>query len=145
MTKIMITGAGSGLNKGAALELAKRDHTVIACVENFPQGRALELETRERGLKLQIEKLDVTHQGDRMSALAWNVDTLVNGAGILEGGALVDIPADKVRRQFEVNVFGPLQLTQEIARQMIARRNGRIVFVSSAVGILVGPFVGAYS
>ena len=108
MTKIMITGAGSGLNKGAAFELARRGHAVIACVENFAQHRALELETRALNLALQIEKLDVTHEGDRNSALAWNVDTLVNGAGILEGGAIVDIPSENVQRQFEVNVFGPL-------------------------------------
>jgi NAD(P)-dependent dehydrogenase (short-subunit alcohol dehydrogenase family) len=144
MSKIMITGAGSGLNKGAALELVKRGHAVIACVEDYVQRRALELEARTLGAKLQIEKLDVTQEGDRKNALTWNVDVLVNGAGILEGGALVDIPAENVQRQFEVNVFGPLQLTQGIARQMVARRDGRIVFVSSVVGILVGPFVGAY-
>lgn len=144
MTKIMITGAGSGLNKGAALELAKRGHTVIACVENYAQRRALEIETRDQGFDLRIEKLDVTEEGDRRNALSWNVDVLVNGAGILEGGALVDIPAENLQRQFEVNVFGPLRLTQGIARQMVARRGGRIVFVSSVVGILVGPFVGAY-
>ncbi len=145
MSKIMITGAGSGLNKGAALELARRGHAVIACVENYPQRRALELETRALGVELQLEKLDVTQAGDRRRALSWNVDVLVNGAGILEGGALIDVPAENVRRQFEVNVFGPLQLSQGVARQMVARRGGRIVFVSSVVGILVGPFVGAYA
>lgn len=145
MSKIMITGAGSGLNKGAALELVRRGHTVIACVENYPQRRALEIETRDLGGQLRIEKLDVTHEGDRRNALSWDVEVLVNGAGILEGGALVDVPAENVQRQFDVNVFGPLQLTQGIARQMVARRAGRIVFVSSVVGILVGPFVGAYA
>jgi short-subunit dehydrogenase len=140
----MITGAGSGLNNGAALELAARGHDVIACVENYPQLRALEIQTKERGVKLRIEKLDVTHEGDRKRATSWDVDVLVNGAGIIEGGALVDIPDENVRRQFEVNVFGPLQLTQGIARKMVARRSGKIIFMSSVVGILSGPFVGTY-
>jgi NAD(P)-dependent dehydrogenase (short-subunit alcohol dehydrogenase family) len=140
----MITGAGSGLNNGAALELAARGHAVIACVENYPQLRALEIETKKRGVKLRIEKLDVTHEGDRRRAASWDVDVLVNGAGIIEGGALIDIPDENVRRQFEVNVFGPLQLTQGIARKMVARRSGKIIFLSSVVGILSGPFVGAY-
>lgn len=144
MTNIMITGAGSGLNNGAALELAARGHDIIACVENYPQLRALEIQTKERGVKLRIEKLDVTHEGDRKRAASWDVDVLVNGAGIIEGGALVDIPDENVRRQFEVNVFGPLQLTQGIARKMVARRSGKIIFMSSVVGILSGPFVGAY-
>jgi hypothetical protein len=140
----MITGAGSGLNNGAALELAKRGCDVIACVEIYPQARSLEIQAKALGVDLRIEKIDVTKEGDRRRAASWDVDVLVNGAGIIEGGAVVDIPPENVRRQFEVNVFGPLQLTQGIARKMIARRRGRIIFMSSVVGILSGPFVGAY-
>jgi NAD(P)-dependent dehydrogenase (short-subunit alcohol dehydrogenase family) len=145
MTTILITGAGSGLNNGAAFELAKRGHDVIACVENFPQVRALEIEAKKRDVKLRIEKLDVTREGDRRRAISWDVDVLVNGAGIIEGGAIVDIPGENLRRQFEVNVVGPVHLTQGVARKMIARRSGKIIFVSSVVGILCGPFVGAYA
>jgi len=124
--------------------LARRGHDVIACVENYPQLRALEIQARDQGLALRIEKIDVTHEGDRRRAATWHVDVLVNGAGIIEGGAIVDIPGENIRRQFEVNVFGPVLLTQGIARKMVARRSGRIIFISSVVGILSGPFVGAY-
>jgi len=145
MTTILITGAGSGLNNGAALLLAEQGHDVIACVEIHPQARALQLQAKARGVKLRIEKLDVTKEGDRRRAISWDVDVLVNGAGIAEGGAVIDIPAENVRRQFDVNVFGPLLLTQGIARKMVERRAGRIIFMSSVVGILTGPFVGTYS
>jgi len=145
MTRVMITGAGSGLNKGAALELARRGFQVIACVENYPQLRALEIEAEENELPIEIEKLDVTREGDRKRAASLDVDILVNGAGILEGGAVVDIPSENLRWQFEVNLFGPLFLTQAIARKMASRRSGRIVFMSSVVGVLTGPFVGAYA
>jgi NAD(P)-dependent dehydrogenase (short-subunit alcohol dehydrogenase family) len=144
MTTIMITGAGSGLNNGAALELARRGHDVIACVEIYPQARALELQAKALGVNLHVEKVDVTKEGDRRRAMSWDVDVLVNGAGIIEGGAIVDIPGENIRRQFEVNVVGPVLLTQGIARKMIARRTGRIIFMSSVVGILSGPFVGIY-
>ena len=144
MKTILITGAGSGLNNGAALELARRGHDVIACVEIYPQVRALEIQAKALGVSLRIEKIDVTEEGDRRRAASWDIDVLVNGAGIIEGGAIVDIPAENMRRQFEVNVFGPVQLTQSIARKMIARRSGKIIFMSSVVGILSGPFVGAY-
>jgi len=63
----------------------------------------------------------VTNDGDRRKALAWNVEILVNNAGVLEGGSVVDIPALNVRREFEVNVIGPLLLTQGIAKQMVKR------------------------
>jgi hypothetical protein len=145
MSTILITGAGSGLNNGAAIELAKRGNDVIACVENFPQLRALELQAKDQGVALRIEKIDVTEEGDRRRAASFDVDILVNGAGILEGGAIVDIPGENIRRQFEVNVVGPMLLTQGIARKMVARRRGRIVFFSSVVGILCGPFVGTYA
>jgi NAD(P)-dependent dehydrogenase (short-subunit alcohol dehydrogenase family) len=144
MTTVLITGAGSGLNNGAAFELAARGYDVIACAEIYPQVRALELQAKERGVKLRIEKLDVTKKGDRRRAISWNVDVLVNGAGIIEGGAIVDVPGENMRRQFEVNVIGPVLLTQGIARKMIKRRSGKIIFMSSVVGILSGPFVGIY-
>ena len=145
MTSIMITGAGSGLNNGAALELSERGYEVVACVESFPQLRALELQAKERDVSLRIEKIDVTKEGDRLRATSFDVDVLVNGAGIIEGGAIVDIPGENLRRQFEVNVIGPVLLTQGIARKMVARRRGKIIFMSSVVGILCGPFVGAYA
>jgi NAD(P)-dependent dehydrogenase (short-subunit alcohol dehydrogenase family) len=144
MTTVLITGAGSGLNNGAAFELASRGYDVIACAEIYPQVRALELQAKERGVKLRIEKLDVTREGDRRRAISWDVDVLVNGAGIIEGGAIVDVPGENMRRQFEVNVIGPVLLTQGIARKMIKRRSGKIIFMSSVVGILSGPFVGIY-
>lgn len=144
MKTILITGAGSGLNNGAALELAERGYDVIACVEIYPQVRALELQAKERGVKLRIEKIDVTKEGDRRRAMSWDVDVLVNGAGIIEGGAIVDIPGENMRRQFEVNIIGPVLLTQGIAKKMIKRRGGKIIFMSSVVGILSGPFVGIY-
>ena len=102
MTTIMITGAGSGLNNGAALELAEHGYDVIACVEIYPQVRALEMQAKERGVNLRIEKIDVTLEGDRRRAMSWDVDVLVNGAGIIEGGAIVDIPRENMRRQFAV-------------------------------------------
>jgi NAD(P)-dependent dehydrogenase (short-subunit alcohol dehydrogenase family) len=70
---------------------------------------------------------------------------LLNNAGVSEGGAAADIPEERLRRQFEVNVFGPVLLTQGIARRMAARRRGRIVFMSSVAGLTVDPFTGAYA
>src|SRR5262245_4330642 len=143
MTTIFITGAGSGLNNGAALELAARGFEVIAGVEIYPQVRTLEIQAKERGVNLRIEKIDITKEGDRRRAASWDIDVLVNGAGIIEGGAIVDIPAENMLRQFEVSVFGAVLLTQGIAKKMIAKRSGKIIFMSSVVGILSGPFVGS--
>ncbi len=145
MKKVLITGAGTGLGHGTAMQLAEKGFDVIAAVEIYAQVQPLKREAAARGVSLQVEKLDVTVEGDRKKALAWNVEILVNNAGVLEGGSVLDVPASNMRHEFEVNVIGPLLLTQGIAKQMVKRGKGRIVWVSSREGINVNPFTGIYS
>src|SRR5215468_9625581 len=116
MKKVLITGSGTGFGHEVAMRMAKKGFDVIAAVEIYAQVQALKREAAARGVSLQVEKLDVTNDGDRRKALAWNVEILVNNAGVLEGGSTVDIPAFNIRHQFEVNVTGPLLLTQGIAK-----------------------------
>ena len=145
MKRILITGAGSGFGQEVSLRLAEKGFDVIAAVEIYAQVQPLKREAAARGVRLQVEKLDVTDEGDRKKALAWNVEILVNNAGVLEGGSVIDVPAFNIRREFEVNVIGPLLLTQGIAKQMVKRRQGRVVWVSSREGLNVNPFTGIYS
>jgi NAD(P)-dependent dehydrogenase (short-subunit alcohol dehydrogenase family) len=145
MKKVLITGSGTGFGHEVAMRMAEKGFDVIASVEIYAQVQTLKREAAARGVSLQVEKLDVTNDGDRRKALAWNVEILVNNAGVLEGGSVVDIPALNVRREFEVNVVGPLLLTQGIAKQMVKRGEGRIVWVSSREGLNVNPFTGIYS
>jgi len=145
MNTVLITGAGTGFGHEVAMRMAEKGFDVIAAVEIYAQVQTLKRQAAKRGVTLQIEKLDVTDDGDRRKALAWNVEILVNNAGVLEGGSVVDIPALNIRREFEVNVIGPLLLTQGIAKQMVRRGKGRIVWVSSREGLNVNPFTGIYS
>lgn len=145
MKTVLITGAGTGFGNEAAMRLAEKGFDVIAGVEIYPEVEILENQAKQRGVTLKIEKLDVTNEGDRRKALGWNVEILVNNAGMLEGGAVIDIPGENMRHEFEVNVIGPLLLTQGITKQMIKRGQGRVVWVSSREGINVNPFTGIYS
>ncbi|MBV0888769.1 SDR family oxidoreductase [Komagataeibacter oboediens] len=142
---VLITGAGSGFGREIALRLAARQWAVIAGVQIPSQIFALHAEAERRGVHLQVEKLDVTNAADRDRFNEVDVDVLLNNAGIGEGGSMVDIPEATLRRQFEVNVTGPVMLTQAIARRMVARRAGKIVFMSSCAGLTSDPFTGAYS
>ena len=132
MKTVLVTGAGTGFGNEAAMRLAEKGFDVIAAVEIYPQVEILESQAKERGVTVKIEKLDVTNEGDRRKALNWNVDILVNNAGMLEGGAIVDIPGENIRHEFEVNVVGPLLLTQGITRQMnqARPRSGRLGIVA---------------
>jgi NAD(P)-dependent dehydrogenase (short-subunit alcohol dehydrogenase family) len=79
-------------------------------------------------------------------ACSWEFDVLVNNAGIDEGGPIAEIPLDLVRRNFEVNVFAPLALTQQVVKKWVAAgTRGKVVFVSSMVGLFSPPGFSAYA
>ncbi|MBE8712612.1 SDR family oxidoreductase [Sphingobacterium hungaricum] len=143
--KILITGTGSGFAKDAAIRLAELGHTVIATVEIMSQVSVLEQELRDKKLKITVEKLDVTSEIDRKKAFEHDIDILISNAGISEGGAVVDLPEENIRRQFEVNVFGTIFLIQGFAKHFVKKKKGRIISISSIAGLSVAPFTGAYS
>lgn len=145
MANILITGAGSGLGRGAALGLARSGHHVMATYEVWPQVRDLRSEAQRQGVGLAAIKLDVTDQMDRKHALGYDVDILVLNAGVQEAGSVAEIPMERIRRSFEVNVFGHVQLVQGFAPQMLRRGTGKILWVSSAVGIRTRPWLGIYA
>ena len=144
---IMITGAGSGFGEGAAIGLARRGHIVIATAQGWPQVTALRTKADSLGLSsLRVEKLDLSDRYDVAHALTWDFDTPVNNAGIGEAGPIAEIPVELVRRNFEVNVFAPLELTQHIVKRWIANKHpGKIVFVSSMGGLFSPPGFAAYA
>lgn len=143
--KILITGAGSGIGKLTALVLAKMGKDVIATTETEAQAMTLQADAAVLKIPLLVEQVDITKASDRQRAWEWDIDILVNNAAIKEGGALVDIPEENLRKQYEVNVFATLLLTQEFARKMVVKGRGRIIFISSISGLMVNPFSGPYA
>ncbi len=140
MKNVMITGAGSGFGKLTALALAERGHHVIATTETKDQSKAL----RREAPQLTVKKLDVTTD-DVDKVLDWEIDVLINNAGAGQTGPIADIPLDRVRHLFEVNVFGTMAVTQAVLPQMVARRSGRIIIMSSIAGVLSAPAFGPYA
>ena len=69
---------------------------------------------------------------------------VVNNAGIAVAGPLEFLPVDELRRIFEINVFGALEVSQAFLPQLRAQR-GRLVFVGSISGRLAVPFIAPYS
>ena len=144
---ILITGAGSGFGEGTAIGLAKKGHSAIAAAQLWPQVTALRNKTESQKLSgLRVEKLDLLDPHDVTHALSWDFDVLVNNAGIGEGGPSGEIPVDLVRRNFEVNLFAPLDLTQRVLRRWVnSKKQGKVVFLSSILGVVSPPMVGVYS
>jgi len=136
----MITGAGSGFGRLAALELASRGHHVIATTETEEQAATLRAESPQ----LQVEKLDIT-TADVDKVHAWDIDVLINNAGAGQTGPIADVPLERLRYLFEVNVFGTMSVTQAVLKEMVAKKSGRIIIMSSIAGVLSAPAFGPYS
>ena len=117
---ILITGAGSGFGKAAAIGMARNGHTVIATVQVSSQVTPLREEAQALGLKnLRVARLDLTDSYDIAQAQSWDFDVLWNNAGMGEAGPVWEIPVDIVRRNYENNVFLPLELTQGVVQRWI--------------------------
>lgn len=136
MRTALVTGASSGIGKACALRLVSSGWRVLAGVRrsgDAPKGT-------------QEVLLDVTSP-DHVHAVAERVDELhglVNNAGIALSVPLEFIPLDELRRQFEVNVFGQVAVTQALLPHL-RRTRGRIVFVGSIAGKSALPFLGPYA
>ena len=147
MTKrILITGAGSGFGKAAALGMAKNGHDIIAAAQISPQVMPLREEAKALGLNnLRVERLDLTDPYDIAQAQSWDIDVLWNNAGMGEAGPVWEIPIDLVHKNYEVNVFQPLVLTQGIVRRWVSEgRKGKVVFTSSMGGLFTPANWGTY-
>ena len=142
--KILITGTRGGMGLEAALQLAERGHDVIATVhfeESIPVVKAA---AAERGVTLTVEKFDILNEDDRARFADVDIDVLINNAAIGETGPLLEVPIERIRKNFETNVYSTIALSQQYARRMVERGSGKIVFVGSLGGRLAMPFMGPY-
>jgi len=144
----VVTGASSGIGRATALLFARSGYHVRATVRR-PEAEA-SLRAEAANLPLEVGRLDVADEASVRSfvsdvlARAGRIDVLVNNAGHALLGAIEDLPRETVRKQFEVNVFGAMQLCREVLPTMRAQRYGRIVNVSSMAGRVSVPLMGAY-
>ena len=142
--RILVTEAATGLGRGPAIGLAKAGHKVIAGVEVWPQATTLKEDAAAAGVELEILKIDLTNPEDHRVAQDYDIDILVNNAATGETGPIAEIPVDRVRRVFDVNVFGTLEFTQPFVREFVNRGQGKVVFVSSIVGFSTFPYLAPY-
>ena len=138
---VLITGAGSGFGRGAAVELARRGHKVIATTET--QKQAAELAAAQPALT--VVKLDITNASDVAKVDQWDLDVFIANAGMGQTGPLSVLPLARLRAVFEVNVFGTFAITQRVAQAMRRKRAGRILIVSSIAGVRAGVGSGPYA
>lgn len=141
---VLISGCSTGIGRALTLEFAFRNWRVFATARKPADIDDL------KAPNVETAALDVTREEsisqcvDSVIAKAGRIDMLVNNAGVLLIGPLVELETGELRNQFETNVIGLAALTRAVAPHMIKRRFGKIVNMSSVLGELPIPFAGAY-
>lgn len=149
--RVILTGAGSGIGRSLALELARRGSLMVLVGRNPERLSAAAREAQAAGGRALDFAFDLSqiHGHERVAAFAveklGGVDLLVNNAGIssFQEFARQD-PAD-IDRLIRTNVTGPLLLTRAVLPLMLGEGRGRIVNVGSAFGSIAFAHWAAYS
>lgn len=143
---ILITGCSSGIGYDSVFALAKRGHHVIASCRKQADVEKL------IALGIEAVLIDVNNpqsiaQGfsEALKKASGQIDILINNAGYGQIGALEDIPYHLLVDQFITNVFGLMELTKLVIPIMRKQQQGRIINISSLLGIVSLPFRGAYN
>ncbi|HLK41541.1 MAG TPA: SDR family oxidoreductase [Polyangiaceae bacterium] len=144
---VVITGASSGIGRATALYLADKGFRVFAGVRKPADAETLRIESGGRVVPVEIDVTDgatisAAEKAVRAAAGEGGLDGLVNNAGIATPAPVEYMSADVLRRQFEVNVFGQVSVTQAFL-PLIRRARGRIVNVGSVGSHIALPFGGA--
>lgn len=141
---VLISGCSSGIGLALAREFASRGCRVFATAR---KPEVIEPLKREG---METATLDVTDPDSIEACIhevigkAGRIDVLVNNAGYMQMGPVIDISTNDMRRQFDTNVFGAAALTRAVAPHMIKKRSGLIVNIGSVSGVCATPFSGVY-
>lgn len=145
---VIITGTSSGLGRAFAQALLEAGFRVVGTVRR-PEA-ALEFEQLKPGAAF-ARTLDVTEAPERLASVVAEIEqnvgpvyALINNAGYGHEGILEESSMDELLRQFEVNVFGAVAMMKAVLPHMRARREGRILNVTSMGGLMTMPGLSYY-
>ena len=139
----LVTGASSGIGKAAALALVGAGFEVVGTSRNTSR-----LSPRQGVTYLD---LDVTSDDSATSVIQQvierfgRLDVLVNNAGTGAAGAAEESSVAQTQRIFNVNVFGLIRMTKAVLPHMRAQGRGRIINISSVLGLVPGPYMSVYA
>jgi short-subunit dehydrogenase len=139
----LVTGASSGIGRATAKALRSAGYRVFGT-----SRRAGAAESSDGVTMLACDVTDdesVAKLVDRVLAEAGRIDLLVNNAGIGLFGAAEESSTAQAQALFDVNVFGVLRMTNAVLPAMRRQRKGRIVNVSSVLGLIPAPYSAVYA
>lgn len=139
---VLITGGSSGIGKSIGEFLLERGFKVYGTSrspENYPESRI-------PIVALDVTKADtVTRCVDEIISREGRIDVLVNNAGAGITGPIEEIPEDEIKKNFETNFFGPINVIKAALPQMRKQNSGLIINITSIAGYMGLPYRGVYS
>lgn len=146
----LVTGASQGIGAAIARGLASQGARVVLAARSVDKLEALAEEIRAAGGEAKPLALDISDPAAATDALGtlgndWVVDVLVNNAGITRDGLLMRMSLDQWREVIDTNLTGAFAVTKALTRGMMRKRFGRIIFVSSVIGLMGNPGQANYA
>src|SRR5205085_8922681 len=139
----LVTGASSGIGEAAARALVGAGFTVYGTSRRATPGE-------KRG-EVVFLPLDVTDDESVANAVrevldrSGRIDVLVNNAGLGVAGAAEESSVEQAHALFETNLFGSIRMMRAVLPHMREQRSGRIINVSSVVGLIPVPYMALYA
>ena len=141
----IVTGAGSGIGKAIALELASRGCDVAVCGRRLEPVQATAAEITALGRRAYAASADVSN-GESVTAFVADVlktfghiDILVNNAGLTRDNLLIRMSEEEWDAVLGTNLKGAFLFSKAVARPMMKQRSGAIVNIASVVGLVGNP------
>jgi short-subunit dehydrogenase len=149
----LITGASAGIGREFARQLAIRARAIVLVARREQRLNELrdELRNRNAQLNVQVRVVDLRAKSQIDELIRWldqtkiDIDLLINNAGLGDYGSFATSDPDRDDRIIQVNIVAVTTLTRTLLPQMISRRRGAILNVSSSAGFLPIPGMGVYS
>lgn len=141
MKKILITGTSSGFGFDASKYLAQQGHHIYATMRNVTSknadaAKALNDFASEHDLSIEIIELDVVNDESIKKAVSQidDLDVLINNAGSGYGGPVEAFSGQEVLNQLDLNIAGPIRVTNAVLPIFRKKQDGLIIQVSSTAG-----------
>ena len=125
MKTILMTGARSGIAADVIKKIKTKNYKIYVAVHTDTQCKRIK-KISKNDKNIYCIKLDVTDKEDIKKLNKIDVDILISFAAIGNGGSISEIKMDKVRENFEVNVFSNFEIVQIVIKNMIKKDSGKI-------------------
>lgn len=138
---VLITGASSGIGKAIAEYLQSKNFIVFGTSRN-PGSKKSEFPL----IALDVTRYETIEKAiSEVISRAGKIDILINNAGVGITGPIEETPDEEIKKAFETNYFGPINLIKAVLPGMRKQKSGLIINVTSIAGYMGLPFRGIYS